>query len=181
MSQKSRVSDASTSPWLQVMGLGVGHSEISTVNCLPLPNKSCFKLTPNISHVSVYFPLGTLASSDDDCKTVTIQRQLPHTLYPRGNKGSQMGIGGAGSRSPGCQEQPRHPLSPRIHPLWCHPHSPPNHPHEDFLAVFSQTVHVYNSFSKQVLFSMTRRGKSPNSSAGSLVASLASSSLQHLG
>lgn len=100
MSQKSRVSDASTSPWLQVMGLGVGHSEISTVNCLPLPNKSCFKLTPNISHVSVYFPLGTLASSDDDYKTVTIQRQLPHTLYPRGNKGSQMGMGGGAQGHP---------------------------------------------------------------------------------
>lgn len=86
MSQKSRASDANTSPWLQVMRLAVGHSEISTVNCFPLPNKSCFKLTLNISHLSVDFPLGTLASSDDDYKTVTIQRQLLHTFYPRGKQ-----------------------------------------------------------------------------------------------
>lgn len=147
MSQKSRVSEASTSPWLQVMRLGVGHSEISTVNCFPLPNKSCFKLTPSISHLSVYFPLGTLASSDDGYKTVTIQRQLLHTFYPWGNEGSQMGIEGLkATRLPGTATPP---LSPE-----------PTHfgatltvllpPHEDFLDVFSHTVHVYNSFSKQV-------------------------------
>lgn len=60
----------------------------------PPPNKSCFKLTPSISHLSVYFPLGTLASSNDAFKTVTIQRWLLHTFYAWGNEGSQMGIEG---------------------------------------------------------------------------------------
>lgn len=162
MSQKSRVSDASTSPWLQVMRLGVGHSEISTVNCFPLPNKSCFKLTPSISHLSVYFPLGTLASSNDGYKTVTIQRQLLHKFYPRGNKGSPMGIEGLKvTRLPGTATPP---FVPQNSPTLVPRSQSPYHPHENFFDMFSQTVHVYNSFSKQVLSSVTRRGKSPNSS-----------------
>lgn len=58
---------------------GLGHRVISITNCVFSSNNDCFKLTPSISHLSVYFLLGTFVSSDDDFKTVTIQRHILHT------------------------------------------------------------------------------------------------------
>lgn len=68
VSQESRAADTSTSRWHAVMRKGLGHRVISTTDGAFSSNNDCFKLTPSISHLSVYFLLGTFVSSSGDFK-----------------------------------------------------------------------------------------------------------------